>query len=283
MEKQKLTTYAAMVKDEDDIKRNSMKLYSYLLCIAGKEPAGTGRLFQQKNLVLTQIKKYTNLEPKTIKLYLYELETNGLIEFRGPAKFTRVDHSQCYTTNSKGERKLNKTQLRKLKEQEAFSTWKLRERNDYYRIPRPERYTPIPEITLDKLNKNFGCSELEYKTYVLCCAYRDIQVELYGGTSKQITYESFREAIGQMNNRTVINKQIKAALYFLKGVGLIDFKTGFYYNTKGAKIECFELIQVNYYSDEEDIIWEETDFLELDDSTKTEIQDRLNAICKGNN
>ena len=68
MEKSKLKTYAAMVKDEEDTRKNSMKLYSYLLCIAGKELNGTGRLFQQKNLVLTEIKRCTGLDPKTIKL-----------------------------------------------------------------------------------------------------------------------------------------------------------------------------------------------------------------------
>ena len=73
----KTRTYAAMTTDKTQIRDNSMKLYSYLLCIAGKERYGNDRIFQHKNLILTQIQRYTGLSPKTIKLYLYELELNG--------------------------------------------------------------------------------------------------------------------------------------------------------------------------------------------------------------
>lgn len=196
MEKQKLKTYAAMVKDEEDIKKNSMKLYSYLLCIAGKEPDGTGRLFQQKNLVLTEIQRCTGLQPKTTKLYLYELEMEGLISFRGAEKFTRLYKEDFMKENKNGEQVVDKTAFRKAKEQEAFKVWKTRDKKSYYHIPRPERYTPIPEITLEKLNTIFELDEFELKVYILCCTYRDIQVELYGGLEKTTKFEDIRDALG---------------------------------------------------------------------------------------
>ena len=90
MRKEKLNTYAAMVKEEDDIQKNSMKLYSYLLCIAGKDLYSDGRIFQQKNLVLTEIQRCTGLQPKTTKLYLYELEMNRLIIFKGEEQFHQI-------------------------------------------------------------------------------------------------------------------------------------------------------------------------------------------------
>ena len=139
-----------------------MKLYSYLLCIAGKELNGTGRLFQQKNLVLTEIKRCTGLDPKTIKLYLYELEMEGLIYFKGQEKFKRIHEEDFLKEKKNGEKVIDKVALRKAKEAEAFSVWKQRDKKSYYHIPRPERYTPIPEITLEKsLTMIFSSSGLE--------------------------------------------------------------------------------------------------------------------------
>lgn len=264
MEKSKLKTYAAMVKDEEDIRKNSMKLYSYLLCIAGKEPAGTGRLFQQKNLVLIEIKRCTGLDPKTIKLYLYELEMEGLVYFKGKEKFKRIYEQDFLKEKKNGERTVDKTALRKAKEAEAFSVWKQRDKKSYYHIPRPERYTPIPEITLEKLNTVFELDEIELKIYILCCAYRDIQVELYGGVGKKIQFESLREALGVKGSEYEYNKKIKKTFYFLKGLGLIDFEMGCYYNTKGIKIDCFNLKEVNYYINQEEYEWTEDEVMDSD-------------------
>ena len=252
MEKQKLKTYAAMVKDEEDIKKNSMKLYSYLLCIAGKEPDGTGRLFQQKNLVLTEIQRCTGLQPKTTKLYLYELEMEGLVQFRGKEKFTRLYKEDFTKENKNGEKVIDKTSFRKAKEQEAFKTWKTRDKKSYYHIPRPERYTPIPEITLEKLNKVYELEEIELKVYVLCCAYRDIQVELYGGLDKKVKFEDMRDALGIKDTSSTANKTLKKIFYFLRGLGLLNFEMGYYYNSRGAKIESFKLKEVNYYVNQEE-------------------------------
>lgn len=38
-----------------------------------------------------------------------------------------------------------------------------------------------------------------------------------------------------------------AALYLLKGIGLIDFENTYYLNEKNFKTECFELKEVYYY------------------------------------
>ena len=272
MEKKKPKTYAAMVKDEEDIRKNSMKLYSYLLCIAGKEPSGAGRIFQQKNLICTQIKKCTGLDSKTIKLYLYELEKTGLIQFKGKEQFMDISEMDYQKPNGK----LDKIKYRKAKEIEAFRVWKLRNKAEYYRIPRPERYTPIPEITLDKLNKVFQLNEIELKTYILCCTYRDIQVDLYGGLSKQITYENMRESLGKVEQH--INLKIKKSLYLLKGLGLIDFKDGYYINCKGAKIECFQLTEVNYYVTYNQNVWDENN--EINSEIIKEAKNRLEQFNK---
>lgn len=252
MKKQKLTTYAAMTQDAEKIRRNSMKLLSYFICIGGKEKGlGTGRLFQHKNIILADIKKKTGLDPKTIKLYLYELEIEGLIQYRGDSEnlFNRL-YEHEYS---------NKTEFRKAKEDEIRRVWKNRNKADYYYIPRPNPYTPIPEQTLeilnraatvDEKNKNDFCfSELGMKIYILCCIYRDIQVENYNGKPKILTFETLREELGIKDSGNTYNKKIKQMLIFLRGLGLVDFELSYYMNSKGAKIECFSVQNVNYYVD----------------------------------
>ena len=273
MTKKNLKTYAAMVKDQEDIKKNSMKLYSYLLCIAGKEPRGTGRLFQQKNLVLTEIQRCTGLQPKTTKLYLYELENRGLIYFKGKEKFTPIFQEDFTKENKNGEIVIDKSSFRKAKEQEAFKVWKLRDKKAYYHIPRPEPYTPIPEITLDKLNTIFELEEMELKLYVLCCTYRDIQVDCYQGNNKKIKLEDIREALELKDSGSTINKKIKKTFYFLRGLGLIDFEMGHFYNSRGAKIECLNLKEVNYYINQEEYEWKEEDV--MDSELIKEAKERL--------
>lgn len=271
MKKENLKTYAAMIKDEEDIQKNSMKLYSYLLCIAGKDLYSDGRIFQHKNLVLTEIQRCTGLQPKTIKLYLYELEMNGLIIFNGEEKFQYVYKENFIDENTN---KLNKTNFRKAKEREAFRIWRLRNKKDYYKIPRPRYYTPIPEITLEKLNTIFELNELEFKLYILCCAYRDIQVEKFNGKNKSISYESLKDFLNIKDTGNLYNKKIKTALYLLKGIGLIDFENTYYLNKKMSKIECFKLKEVCYYVKyTEKEIKEKEDVADLD--IIKEIEDRL--------
>lgn len=250
MEKQKLKTYAPMVGKEDDVKNNSMKLYSYLLCISGlaRYPENT-RMFRHKNLVLTQIKKYTGITDKTVKLYLYELERAGLVIYRG----TPDEQIEGYDYPKEQDfLKLNggvdKVAYRKAKEGLAFLIWKSRNKEGVYHIPRPNPYTPIPEVTLEKLNTLFELDELEIKTYILCCIFRDIQVEKYDGKSKVLKYEDLREALGKHKTaQTFTDSKIRRTLYLLRGLGLIDIEDGYTYNQKGVKIPCFKLIYVGYY------------------------------------
>ena len=101
-----------------------MKLYSYLLCIAGKEPQRNGRLFQHKNLVLTEIKRCTGLEPKTVKLYLYDLELQGLVRFRGDREFSFNYINQDEFIE--GGTTIDKKGFREAKQKEVFNKWKLR-------------------------------------------------------------------------------------------------------------------------------------------------------------
>lgn len=242
MTRKELRTAAPMPRSEKVITNNPMKLYSYLVCLAGvaKYPENT-RMFRQKNLVLTQIYRVTGITDKTVKLYMYYLEQNCLISYSGTHKFQSFD-KQKYIK----EGKLSPEYRKDLMEYTA-KVWKLRkqEKDAIYYIPRPNPYTPIPEETLDRLQQDFNVTELELKLYLLCCSYRD-ECEYYGKTYKAITFEQLRDILGyKLDSKT--DADLRRGLAFLKGINLIDYHMGYYNNSKGAKIPCFKILEVDYY------------------------------------
>lgn len=239
---------APMPKEEKDI-CNPMKLYTYLICISGLAtyPENT-RMFRHKNLALTKIKETIGITDKTTKLYLYQLEQQQLVLYRGQIKYLTEEERgdilnkiKNITSQAVKERKYN--------ELAGAVIWKKRnkeEKNGVYYIPRPNRWMPIPEVTLEKLNETFGCSELELKIYLLCCSYKDM-CDYSGAPMKIITFENIRDALKIKKKDGNINKEIRRALLFLKGIGLIDYQEQSLSNLKGARIPCFKLKQVNYY------------------------------------
>lgn len=244
MHQEKLKTYAPMPKKEKEIASNPMKLYTYLVCISGLAayPDNT-RIFQQKDLVLTRIEEAIGITAKTVKLYLYYLERDGLVKYSGDKKFDLfIDNN--FDLNDKKQ----KAAYRKIVEKHSAEVWKNRNKEEkkcYYYIPRPNPFTKIPEETLSQLNEQFSATELELKIYYLCCSYRDICC--YEGTQyKAISFESLRE-IFNLSKNTYNDSAIRRALVFLKGLNLISFYETSVPNLKGAKIPSFHLTDVNYY------------------------------------
>lgn len=242
-----------MVNDEK-IKENSMKLYSYLICISCKGSSeNQEKIFQQKNLMLSKIKLATGITDKTVKIYLYYLEKDNLIRYMGDIHHEyegKDGEIYPYVLETDFDLKTSKgrTEYKKAIEKTAFKTWTDRaknEKNGYYRVVKSTPYTPIPRETLIKLNEEFEATELEYKIYILCCRYRDICAEM-GKEYKNLTFEDLRTVL-DLKKHTDTNSAIRRALYFLRGIGLIEFIEGVFTNRKGAEIPCFRLKEVNYY------------------------------------
>lgn len=258
------TKGAPMPKKEEDIVNNSMKLYTYLVCISGLAtyPSNT-RMFRQKNLMFTEIKKATGLTNDTVKLYLYYLEQNHMIRYQGKYKFQPLDISL--------DNEISAKEYRRLCLEQAKETWVLRYKNEkdgVYHIPRPDPFIPIPEQTLQKLNEFFECSELELKLYLWCCDYKS-DCEYYKKDLKAVSFEMIRDSFKLKDNSSLVNKQIRMALLFLKAIGLIDFIEGTAINRKNAKVPVFKIKTVNYYIDydisdftKDELITEE-EFLEI--------------------
>lgn len=274
MKKQNIRGAAPMPRREEDI-RNSMKLYTYLVCISGLAtyPDNT-RMFRQKNMILSKIKNATGITDKTVKLYLYELEHQGLISYQGQIKrITPEEHEEIL---EKIKNASEGSKERKYNEAAGALIWKKRnkmEKDGVYYIPRPNKWTPIPEITLQKLNDDFDCSELELKLYFLCCSYRDLCCYENKNT-KILTFESVKDAFNIKKNSSDINKTIRKALLFLKSIGLIEYTEQLINNSRGAAIPCFKLHEVNYYINYE---IEEVN-MEIEDEDLKEILLRVNEI-----
>lgn len=247
MKKMKISG-APMPREEKEI-QNSMKFYTYLVCISGLAtyPEHT-RMFRHKNLVLTQIKQATGITDKTAKQYLYQLEHNGMISYQGNCRYLTGEEQEEILEKIKNE-KSEKVRNRKYCELYGAAIWKKRsktEKDGVYYIPRPNKWTPIPEITLQQLNENFECSELELKLYLLCCSYRDMYV-FENKSFKSITFEMVRNSLKIKKSSSEINREIRRALLFLKGIGLLEYTEGQINNLKGGAIPCFKINEVNYY------------------------------------
>lgn len=267
---------APMPKREDKI-LNPMKLYTYLVCISGLAtyPENT-RMFRHKNLVLTKIKNAIGITDKTAKLYLYQLELAGLIEYQGQCK--RLPTDELENILLKYEESSEGTKERKINEMIGAQLWKKRnklEKEGVYYIPRPDKWTPIPEITLKKLNEDYGCSELEMKLFLLCCSYRDL-CYYEGKNKKNITFELVRDTLKIKRSGSEPNKEIRKALFFLKELGLINFVEKAINNNKGGQIPCFELKEVNYYITYEILTSNE----EIETINAKELRERIELIYK---
>lgn len=244
MHTENLKTYAPMPKEEKRIANNPMKLYTYLVCISGLAtyPDNT-RIFQQKDLVLTHIEEAIGITAKTVKLYLYYLERDGLIKYGGNHHF-RLHLDSDFDLTAKSE----KAAYRKAAEKHSAEIWKLRNKEEkkcYYYIPRPSPFTKIPEETIQKLNEQFEATEQELKIYYLCCSYRDLCC-YHKQQYKSICFESLRDLF-KLSKNTYNDGTIRKSLTFLKGLGLINFYETQTLNSKKQPIPCFHLTDVNYY------------------------------------
>lgn len=248
MIKQKIAQAAPMPSKDEDIRNNSMKLLSYLNTIAGlaNYPSYT-RMFRQKNLVLTKIYEATGITDKTVKLYLYYLEQNNMIEYRGLDNSDRAAQFDFYKI--KEQDYSSSSEYRKALQKYTYEVWNIRNRkenkNGVYHIIKPSPYTQVPEVTLAKLNEDYQITELELDIYLFLCKYRDNCIN-NNLKYKCMTYEDFRDILGLVSHANT-NKTIFNALCFLGQLNLIKFTMGSYINKKNAKIPLFKIEEVNYY------------------------------------
>lgn len=264
---QKTSDCAPMPRNKEVIVDNPMKLYTYLVCIGGlAEYPENARMFRHKDLSFTKIQRATGITNDTVKLYMFYLEQRGLIKYKGGHKFDTFGIAKRGYENIKDYRA---AAIKNAKE-----VWKKRntEKTSVYIIPRPTPWTPIPEITLEKLNKDFEVSELELKIYLICCSIRDLCVR-ENQSYKTLTLEDFRDFLGVALHQD-IDAKIRHALYFYKGIGLLEFEECYYSNSRGAKIPVFKISEVYYYIDNRAEILDQ-DLKDFTEEQKEEVRLRI--------
>lgn len=214
-----------IVSEEEMIKKNSLKLFSYLTLISNlKNKHGEERIFQQKDICLKDIQIETGLDPKTTKKYWELLEQDGLLSYNEPEGFP-YEYGRSFSEE-----------------------WKVRQKfkYGYYSIPKPQQYRLIPELTIKRLVNDYKISELTYKVYIVLLNYQEHSI-LNGKAEKPFTYEDLRELLGYKKENAT-NKRLEASLIMLEGLGLIVIGKDRGYNIRGATIPVFMLKQVNKYT-----------------------------------
>ena len=279
-------TGAPMPKNQDQIKSNPMKFYTYLVCLSGLAtyPKNT-RMFRQKNLSLTEIKKATGITDAAAKQYLYQLEQTGMVEYTGEIKQLSEEENIIAWNKIQEKIKSRATKSEQAKariEAQIYGAaiWKKRnkeEKNGVYYIKRPSPWTPIPEETLQFLNEYMQCSEVELKIYLWCVSYNDI-CNANAQAVKAVTFDDIRTELGFKNSSSAMNAEIRRTLILLQGLGLLDFQEYYTYNRKGVKIPSFLIKAIGYYVDY-DIIENKPD--DLADIDNTEIRKHIEEIYRG--
>ena len=278
-------TGAPMPKSQDQIKSNPMKFYTYLVCLSGLAvcPKNT-RMFRQKNLSLTEIKKATGITDAAAKQYLYQLEQIGMVEYTGEIK--QLSEEENVVAWNKVQEKI-KSRATKSEQAKArieaqiygAAIWKKRnkeEKNGVYYIRRPSPWTPIPEETLQFLNEYMQCSEVELKIYLWCVSYNDI-CNANAQAVKAVTFDDIRTELDFKKTGGAMNAEIRRTLILLQGLGLLDFQEYYAYNRKGVKIPSFLIKAIGYYVDY-DIIENKPD--DLADIDNAEIRKHIEEIYR---
>lgn len=254
MNKEKITredNAKPIFSSDKEIKKNSLKLFSYLTLIGNlRDRYDTVRVFQQKDITLKGIHDAIGLNERTIKKYWEFLEEDGLVVY-----------SKRYEEDL--ELSFNKRWTLRKKKPEA-----------YYEIPKPSKYRLIPQLTIEKLLKNKLVNELTYKIYVILLNYQEMCIA-NGKDAKYFTYKDLRDVLGYKKDND-IDRRIEDALVHLEALGLISFNKDEKRNSYGGKIPVFILTNVKFYIKTK-ITGYETD--ETNALSKTEIeylQDKIN-------
>ena len=234
----------AIFSKQEDIKEKSLKLYMYLVSHANLRNApdkfgDNVRIFQQRDIVLTKVKKILNMDERTIKKYWEQLEQDGLIRF--------CPHGW------REEKWREEVENGKIKQVEiSFNDrWKNRNKHKdtYYEIPilKNQLFRKIPKQTMIQLNEEYCVKELVLKVYMTLVNYQEDCI-VNGLNYKRFTYLDLRDMLGYTQENST-NKKLEGALNELSSLNLINIEKGEYTNEYGLKIPVFILNQVNFYID----------------------------------
>lgn len=215
-----------VITTDTKIRKNSMRLYTYLVCLSRFTKPNEPRKFFQSDFTLNQIKKDLNMNYNTIKKYWKVLEETGLVRYHGR---DRQEGDFFFWDETFMERKKYPLGYYELKKEKS-------------------RYRIIPRETLDKIRKEFAVNEMELKLYLFLANLQEQYLYL-GYEEAKFTISEARQLMGFKNDAKV-NKRIYLSLIWLMKLNLVKAKI------KTKKIENFNeemtyfvIEKVNYYTD----------------------------------
>ena len=218
----------AIFSSPAQVKKKSLKVYSYLTCIAHLRNAANKfgdnvRIFQQRDIVLSKMEKEIGMDRRTIKKAWAELEEAELIRFC--PKDWKEDGALSFDNK-----------------------WKIRNKHKdtYYEIPRPPLFRKIPKETLLELNEIHKVSELTMKIYITLANYQEDCI-INGLSYKRFTYKDIQTILGYAQE-SAFNRKVEAAINQLAGLGLLSYSLGNYTDTNGHIIPVYILNSVNFYT-----------------------------------
>lgn len=216
-----------VVSEDQQVQKNSMRLYIYLISISKFQGKNKPRTFTQRDFTINQIHKFLNMHDTTIKRYWKILEDNDLIKYEGPANY---ETEQDEWNKKFMERKKNKA--------------------SFYSIPKAPNgweFRILPKETIDKIQKEFLVSEQELKLYLMLANMQE-HFCYYNSEDCVFTMTDLRELLG-LSKKMENNKAIAISLLWLQELKLIEYTTKIETNNLGERYTVFYLKAVNYYTD----------------------------------
>ena len=265
--------------DQYDISHNSQKLFNYLICLGGNPPNMQQRVFQHKNINLSEISRTIGLSVNSIKKYWWELERNGKIIYGDNG--VEPEEAKALRKEIMEKEYPNKSFFELTKEEDYkvwLKLWTIRKKRpcEYYETRAGHKSRNIPKETLKIMNEQLKFSEQDFRLYQFLLTYREIGIERM--------YKTFD--FSMMDLRTFLGKKkeqknhisIYKSLLLLQKYKLIDFYEKIELNGKHKKIKHYILTNVNFYIDSKYIDCEEDEREYIDQSIRQEIEERISQV-----
>lgn len=211
-----------VVSNEEQVQKNCMKLYVYLISISNFAGIDKPRFFLQGDFNINRIHKTIGMHESTIKKYWKLLEDEGLIKYEGQS--IKTPSQSVWNKQFMERKKISAT---------------------YYTIPKKTPYKIIPKETLDKMVKGFQVDDIELKIYLLLANMQEKFVYFDTPRDRRFSLKDLRELLGVSKNQS---KKIMQSLQWLKELNLIEYECKKENNNLGGISYFYELISVNYYT-----------------------------------
>lgn len=285
---------AAIFSEKKHVRDQSLRVYTYLVCRSYsrnfmQEGGDRTRIFQQRDIKLSQMKTTLGMDERTIKKYWRLLEESRFLRFQPEWKNAQEElfnlkKDFLEKKGIKAEYTTVLTEIEKLKSADKdklfIEEWKLRNKHKdcYYEIPCPHYYRKIPEKTLIFLNEILGLNELTLKVYITMIS---LQEEAFCNNKvyKRFTYSDICQVLNYTPHMDII-KRIQGALVQLEGLKLIEYDTKTEKNSKGATQTFLLLRNVSFYLENKIFGIEISEDVTFDQDLIERLRERVNGYEK---